>query len=150
MKNLNRFYVEQKENELKKLEEKAASLENQIQKEENTAEKNREEFEKLQFVNAQLREQYNKLKTMIIGMGILLDIENNNYNIVEWENLYLKRKGNKYNIVNKDETELFVFDKDISSILQEISKDGYSCSIVVIRIYAKIIKVQLRFLQQEK
>lgn len=150
MKNLNKLYVSQKENELKKLEDKALSLESQIQKEKESSEAHKGELDKLQYENNQLMSQYNMLKNMLIQMGILLDIENKSYNIKEWDNLYLKSKTNRYVVISKNEEEIYFFDKDTSCILQDIFTEGYSCSLVVIRVLSKNIKAQLRFISEEK
>jgi hypothetical protein len=150
MKNLNKFYIKQKESELKKLEEKALNLEKKIQEEESTAAKQREDFKHLQLENNQLKSQYHTLKNMLIGMGILFDIENNNYNFKEWDNLYLKKKGNSFLIVDKSEDELKVLEKDISIILQDIFDEEYSCSLIIIRVLPRSIKVQMRFIAKEK
>lgn len=150
MKNLNKFYIKQKENEIKKLEEKTLNLERQIEYEENLAKKNRQDFEELKDKNLYLKTQYNTLKSTLISMGVLLDIENINYNIKEWDNVYLKKRGNRFLVITKNQEELLFIDKETSSILQDIFNDGYVCSLVVIRVSEKSIKVQLRFILKEK
>lgn len=147
MKDLNKYYIDQKDNELKKLEERKLKLSLEIEQEKERLRENQESFEKLAFENNMLMEQYNSLKKMIIGRGLILEIEKNNLNIKEWDNLYINKKGSKLTVINKNGDELYSFEKDQCIILRDLFSQGYCCSLVVIRVTAKIIKVQLRFIE---
>ncbi len=145
MKNLNKYYIEQKEKKFKKLEEMKLKLSQEIEKEEGRLKINRESLEKLKFENTLLKDQYSRLKAMIIDRGIVLDVDNNNYKIYEWDNLNIEKKRDEIFILSKYGEELYSLKKDTVVVFKELFSEGYSCSLVAIRVTAKLIKVQLRF-----
>jgi hypothetical protein len=150
MKNLNKYYIKQKESELKKLDEKKARLSQEIEQENSRLIANKENLEKLQFENTMIKQQYKSLKNMIISRGIILDIENNNYNIKEWDNLFVEKKGGRYVVSYKNGEEVYSFEKDMQILLKDLFSEGYSCSLVVIRVTFRLIKIQLRFIKREE
>lgn len=150
MKNLNKYYIKQKENEFKKLEEKKLKLSREIEQEKDIFKTNEERLGKLEIQNLQLRDQYNSLKKIILNRGIVLDIENNRYDIKEWDNLYLEKKGNKYVIVLKGGIVIYNFEGYISEILKDIFEEQLTSSLVVFRITPRLIKIQLRFRKKEQ
>lgn len=150
MKNLNKYYIKQKESELKKLEKKKVKFSQEIELENNKLKNNKECFERLKFENTLLKDQYNNLKDMIISRGIILDIENKNSNIKEWDNLFVENKGNYYVASFKGGEEVYSFEKDMCNLLKDLFSEGCSCSIVVIRVTSKLIKIQLRFIKREE
>lgn len=147
LKFLNKYYIKLKENELKKLELKKIELTEAAEAEESKIQDNKIQLERLQNENLILKEQYGRLNNILIARGIILNIEKNNYDIKQWDNLYLNRRGVKYIITSKKGEELYALDKDISLILDEIFKDGYGCSIIVVRVTVKLLKIQLRFIK---
>lgn len=150
MKNLNKYYIKQKENEFSKLEEKKLKLSREIEQEKEIFKTNEEKLGKLEIQNLQLRDQYNSLKKIIINRGIVLDIENNRYDIKEWDNLYLEKKGNKYVVVLKGGIVIYNFESYVYEILKDLFDEQLTSSLVVIRITPRLIKVQLRFREKEQ
>ncbi|MCM0650713.1 hypothetical protein NBE98_20325 [Clostridium swellfunianum] len=150
MKNLNKYYIKQKENEFSKLEEKKLKLSREIEQEKEIFKTNEEKLGKLEIQNLQLRDQYNSLKKIIINRGIVLDIENNRYDIKEWDNLYLEKKGNKYVVVLKGGIVIYNFESYVYEILKDLFEEQLTSSLVVIRITPRLIKVQLRFREKEQ
>lgn len=150
MKNLNKYYINQKESELKKLEKKKVIFSQEIEKENKRLKNNKESFERLKFENALLKDQYNNLKDMIISRGIILDIENKSSNIKEWDNLFVENKGKHYIASFKGGEEAYSFEKDMCNLLKDLFSEGFSCSVVVIRVTSKLIKIQLRFIKREE
>jgi predicted RNase H-like nuclease (RuvC/YqgF family) len=149
MKSLNFYYVKQKENELKKLEEKKAKLSREIVQETSELENSKENLEKLKLENNMLKEQYGNLKKLIKSRGIILDIENNRYNIKEWDNLYIKRKTSRFFILSRNEEEIYSLGNATCMLMEDMFSAGCSCSIVVIRVTAKWLKLQIRFIKKE-
>lgn len=147
---LNRYYIKQKEKELKRLEAKGKQLEKFIETEKLQLEQSKIKLEKLNKENIYLKEQETRLKNMIIHNGILLDAENNSYNINEWDNLYIIKKNYNYIILSADNEEIYTLEKDISFIIDDLVKNNYTLSIIAVRVNPKYIKLQLRFTKKEK
>ncbi len=149
MKNLNQYYIKQKESELKKLEKKIGMLSKEVEHTDDKLKANKESFEKLKFENTLLKDQYNSLKDMITSRGIILDIENNNSHIKEWDNLFIENKGSRYVVSYKGGEEVYTFEKDMYILLHDLFSEGCSCSLVAIRVTSKLIKIQIRFIKRE-
>lgn len=149
MKKLNKYYIKHKESELKKLDEKKARLSEEIGQERSKLNANRLSLEKIKSENTLIKDAYKNLKNMIVSRGIIFDIENNSYNIKEWDNLFVEKKGSKYVVAFKNGEELYNFEKDHYILLQDLFSVGYSCSLVVIRVSSKSIKIQLRFINEK-
>jgi hypothetical protein len=150
LKGFNKYYIRYKESELKSLEDEKAKITQEIEQQKVLNDRTRIELQKLSFENEQLVFNYNSLKATIVNRGLIIDIENNNLDIKEWENLYLSKKSTKYCIVTKKNKEIYYFNKDTGMLMEAIMKEGYSCSIVAIRITNKVVKVQLRFLRKKE
>lgn len=147
MKNFNNYYIKQKENEFRKLEEKKFKLSREIEQENIKLINNKEKLERLNLENEQMKNQYNSLKDMAINRGIVLGIENKNYKIKEWDNLFIEKKGNKYILLTKNREEIYSLEKDDFLVFQDLFSEGYSSSVIVIRVTPKLIKVQVRFVK---
>lgn len=147
MKNLNKYYIEQKESEFRRMEKKKLRLSREIEQESRMLTNNKDKFERLKLENESLKNQYKNLKDMTVSRGIILDIENRNNKIKEWDNLLIEKKVNRFIVLTKDREEIYSLEKDIFPVFQDLFSEGYSCSVVVIRVNPKLIKVQLRFVK---
>jgi hypothetical protein len=101
---------------------------------------------KLKHDNALLTDQYNSLMHLLKLRGSIFQFKNvNQYNIKEWDNLYLiKNNKDRITVKTKNDENVYAFDKEISNILDEIILDENSYSIVVMRVHKDIVKAQLR------
>jgi len=145
---LNKYYIRQKENELKKLEAKKNELTKALQTEELRKKELLPELSKLKNENMYLKEQYNNLKNIVIKNGISLSFENINFNIKEWDNLILHKSGSNFIVTTKSGEEIYLLERKYAEVVEEILEEGYIYSLVVIRVTSKLIKCQLRFIEK--
>ncbi|ERI93888.1 hypothetical protein HMPREF1982_01340 [Clostridiales bacterium oral taxon 876 str. F0540] len=150
LKLLNRYYVKRKEKEIKDLEALALKLSQNIEEEERKRQGYELNLEKTVYKYNELKSLYNNLINMVLSRGIILDIENVNFNIKEWDNLYIYKKSGKYFIKDKNNIDYESLDKDTSELFEEIFDKGYNYSIVVIRVTKRLIKIQIRFYKKEE
>lgn len=149
LKFLNKYYIKHKEKELKSLEAKKEELLGAVEYEKKISSENKIQLEKEHEENIRLKQQYHRIKNSLIERGIILDIENNNYGVKEWDNLELYRKASKYMILSKKKEIIYILDHDMCSIVEEISKESFSLSIIAIRVNSKLIKAQIRFIKKQ-
>jgi hypothetical protein len=147
LKFLNQYYIKQKENEIKKLENKKSELISSCEAETLNLKNNELELERLNGENRYLNEQLSKLKQLILENGVIISIEHSSYHFKEWENLLLSMKGADYTICSKKGEELYKLDEDYKCIIEEFFKERYNYSLVIIRVESKTLKLQLRFLK---
>jgi|GEM_PF-1093328 len=147
---LNKYYVKNKEKEIKKLEDLKLKLSEDIEKEKLIQQKNEISLKKITSENSELNSQYNNLLNMAVNRGLIFDIENTNFNIKEWDNLYIYRKSGKYYFKDKNNIDYGSLEKDITELFDDIFKRGFNCSIVVIRVESKAVKIQVRFFKKEE
>ncbi|MBL4938381.1 hypothetical protein JK636_21950 [Clostridium sp. YIM B02515] len=147
---LNKYYVKNKEKEIKRLEDLKLKLLEDIEEEKLKQQKNEISLEKLTYENSQLNSQYNNLLNIAVNRGLISNIENTNFNIKEWDNLYIYKKSGKYFLKDKNNIDYGSLEKDITELLDDIFKRGFNCSIVVIRATNKIVKIQIRFFKKEE
>ncbi|MCJ7691373.1 MAG: hypothetical protein MUO60_18945, partial [Clostridiaceae bacterium] len=87
---------------------------------------------------------YNSLLQLLQSDGIIFEMNFSQYKPHQWENLLLVKTMRGYEIKTKAGSSLMLLDKNISKILEDISKrDSYS--LIVIRTTDKTALVQLRF-----
>lgn len=145
---LNQYFIRRKEKELKRLDINKEKLSESIENEKEISEIYTEHLQKEQEENLLLKKQYDKVKDAVVNRGIILDIENNNYDIKEWDNLFLYKNGTKFSVVSKKQEDLYVLDNYMNGVLEQFSSANYSFSVVVIRVTKKIIKAQIRFVKK--
>lgn len=141
---VNDYYIRSKENEIKKLDEKKLSLEKQILAEKEKSDENKKLLAKIEMENQLLKQQYENLVQMVESKGLTFDIANNNYDIKEWDNLILAKRGSGYIVLSKKGDELEVLDKDTNIILKDLLKEKINYSFVVVRVTNKNIRAQFR------
>jgi hypothetical protein len=146
---LNKYYIRQKENELKRLEAKKDELTKALQSEEVRKKDLIPELSKLKNENIYLKEQYKNLKSIVIKNGICLSFENISFNLKEWDNLMLRKNGSNFIITTKYGEEIYLLERKYAEVAEEIFQEDYTYSLVVIRVTSKLIKCQLRFIEKE-
>lgn len=104
------------------------------------------EKEKLKEEDKKLNLVFNSLMMILKSRGIIFDIPNKNFQVREWDNLYIKKLDNLYSFVNKNGVCLYVLEKKYSDVIEYIV-NNYSYSIVVIRKNPHSLKVQLRIVE---
>lgn len=141
---VNDYYIKTKENEIKKLEEKKRLLEQQILNEKALLDENKALLIKREMESKMLTEQYESLVRMVENNGLTFDIENKNYEIKEWDNLTLAKRGTSYIILSKKGEELEMLNRETSFILEHLLSEKKNYSFVVVRITKKNIRAQFR------
>lgn len=102
------------------------------------------EINKLQKENEELDKRYFRLKEVILKNGLIFSIVNKNYNVKEWDNLYIKTREDFLVITLKDGTEIKTIEGSKSKSLKKLLK-GHPHSVVVTRIESNLIKAKLYF-----
>lgn len=148
-KSINKYYVEQRDKELKRLDLKRTELLKQLETEKVSLEENRKSLEQVNAESLQLKMELENLRNLLINRGLILDIENHGYDIKEWDNLNLVKRKGLYAVTTKKDEELYTLDRPTSEILADIFNSGYSYSVIVVRVGVRHIKLQLRFVKQE-
>lgn len=138
-----KLFIKQKENIIQNLDQKKDLYEENIKNIDKILKNNREIEKKLKFENAILSDEYNNLKRLFKERGLIIEIFNNNYDLKEWDNLFLKKVDDKYIITTKKDEILKVFNEETSNIFDECISDSEAYSIVIIRVTAKNIRAQM-------
>lgn len=102
------------------------------------------EINKLQKQNQELDKKYFMLKELILKNGLTFSIVSKNYNVKEWDNLYIKIREDFLVITLKDGTEIKTIENFKSRSLGSLLKE-HKYSIVVTRIEGNLIKAKLYF-----
>ncbi|MBE6068601.1 MAG: hypothetical protein E7211_13035 [Clostridium lundense] len=102
------------------------------------------EINKLQRENEELDKKYFVVKEVILKNGLIFSIVNKNYNVKEWDNLYIKTREDFLVVTLKDGTEIKTIESFKSKSLKGFLK-GHPYSIVVTRIESNLIKAKLYF-----
>lgn len=147
---LNKLYVDNKERKLKGLESKNAELVRNIENEEAEKLKIQEELNEAASVNMKLSLEYESYIAALWKKGIIMKIDNIFGNIKDWDNLYIEKKGSKYNITSKHTSAVYEIDENISKIIEAILKKDFLCSVLVIRVNNKSLKLKLSFYSKQK
>ncbi|MFD3156035.1 hypothetical protein ACFIJ5_04120 [Haloimpatiens sp. FM7330] len=136
---------------IKRMEEKKCTLEELTNKykkhmelEKNKLEENINKLNKLQDENNMLIEKFKILKNILRKKGIILYAKNNNYEIEEWENLYLEKKGYIYLIKSKEGYVVKELDAESSYLIDKLLLESNNYRILVIRKDPNKIKMQMR------
>lgn len=141
-------YIDSKQHIINNLSSNKEAMEKEINKKIEEINKNKEILEKEKFKNSLIRDKYNSLMRILSERGAIIYIKNNNYNINEWENLYIIREQNRNFIVSKIGIQLSELDKRISKIFsKEIRNNEYR--LIVTRVENKKIKIQF-FIRNDK
>lgn len=106
------------------------------------------EINKLQEQNVELEKKYFMLKEIMLRNGLTFSIINKNYNVKEWDNLYIKIKEDFLVITLKDGTEIKTIENFKSKVLKSLLND-HQYSIVITRIEGNLIKGKLYFSKQQ-
>ncbi|MBC2580443.1 hypothetical protein [Clostridium sp. DJ247] len=152
MKNKDKFlskyikaYNEFKKKQIAALDKKKINIESKLKEEIIKFNKLSEMKETLKKENDRYDATYSSLIKILKSRGILFTIPNNNFNIKEWDNLFIKNINGLYVLVNKNEDLLYAINEEYSDVVKYII-NNYSYSVVVIRKDAHLIKIQLRVL----
>lgn len=134
-------YIDSKQHIMNNLTINKEALEEEINKKIEETNINKEILEKEKLKNSLLRDKYNSLMRIIREKGAILYIKNNNYNIKEWENLYIIIEKNRNFIASKTGIKLSELDERISKIFsKEIRNNDYR--LIITRIENKKIRIQ--------
>lgn len=139
---LSKYYARKKENKIKELDNKKKEYKRKIINIQQLIEEKTHRINKLRKENKKYKIKYERLKQIFYERGLTINIINKNYNIKEWDNLYLRMESNLLAIYLKDGKEVKLFDEGTTMILEELLKDK-DYSLVATRVYEKFIKVQL-------
>lgn len=146
----NKFYIKLKEKKLNKLDNVREKIEKELETEKLKKIELNDKFVRINAENGYLNMQYSNYKRTIIDNGITFSFENENFNIKEWDNLQLRKSGNSFAFLSKSAGQIFSIENIHAQIVDEILKEGYSYSLVVIRVTRNLVKCQLRFIKNEK
>lgn len=112
-----------------------------------------EKFNELSKKEQNIVEKYKRYKaiytsviTVLKAKGIIFDIPNRRFKVREWDNLYIHKAKDMYNLMNKSGESLYVIDKKYNNAIEEVIKK-YNYSIVIVRMDPNFIKAQLRIVE---
>ncbi|WP_010298407.1 hypothetical protein [Clostridium senegalense] len=63
----------------------------------------------------------------------------------QWDNLFLEKSGEAYNIIDKNKNTIKNLDIEISKIIEELLNENVTYSILVIRRSGNTLVAQIRF-----
>ena len=66
-------------------------------------------------------------------------------NLEQWDNLFLEKSGEAYNIIDKNKNTIKSLDIEISKIIEELLNENVTYSILVIRRSGNTLVAQIRF-----
>ncbi|WP_454054357.1 hypothetical protein [Clostridium sp. Marseille-Q7071] len=147
MKNSKR-YLEKINKYILELDNEKEKLEVEIKKEKQVINEKQEFYKKLDEKGNDLKGKYELLKNFLINRGLIFEVENE-YDLTQWDNLYLERLSSNYAIKNKKGDTIKFIEEDINDIFDEILNGNISVSILVIRENIKTVTIQLRFIKNE-
>lgn len=147
MKNSKR-YLEKINKYILELDNEKEKLEVEIKKEKQVIDEKQEFYKKLDEKGNDLKGKYELLKNFLINRGLIFEVENE-YDLTQWDNLYLERLSSNYAIKNKKGDTIKFIEEDINDIFDEILNGNISVSILVIRENIKTVTIQLRFIKNE-
>ncbi len=147
MKNSKR-YLEKINKYILELDNEKEKLEVEIKKEKQVIDEKQEFYKKLDEKGNDLKGKYELLKNFLINRGLIFEVENE-YDLTQWDNLYLERLSSNYAIKNKKGDTIKFIEEDINDIFDEILNCNISVSILVIRENIKTVTIQLRFIKNE-
>ncbi|WP_461615717.1 hypothetical protein [Clostridium sp. Marseille-QA1073] len=147
MKNSKR-YLEKINKYILELDNEKEKLEIEIKKEKQAIDEKAEIYKKLDEKGDDLKRKYELLKNFLINRGLIFEVENE-YDLTQWDNLYLERLSSNYAIKNKKGDTIKFIEEDINDIFDEILNSNISVSILVIRENIKTVTIQLRFIKNE-
>jgi len=147
MKNSKR-YLEKINKYILELDNEKEKLEVEIKKEKQVIDEKQELYKKLDEKGDDLKGKYELLKNFLINRGLIFEVENE-YDLTQWDNLYLERLSSNYAIKNKKGDTIKFIEEDINDIFDEILNGNISVSILVIRENIKTVTIQLRFIKNE-
>lgn len=90
---------------------------------------------------------YNSLIKILKSRGILVNIPNKNFQVKEWDNLFIKDINSLYSLISKNGDLIYAFEKKYNESIKHIVNEC-SYSVIVIRKNENSIKVQLRILEK--
>ncbi|WP_291581630.1 hypothetical protein [Clostridium sp. UBA6640] len=147
MKNSKR-YLEKINKYILELDNEKEKLEVEIKNEKQAIDEKAEIYKKLDEKGDDLKRKYELLKNFLINRGLIFEVENE-YDLAQWDNLYLERLSSNYAIKNKKGDTIKFIEEDINNIFDEILNSNISVSVLVIRENIKTVTIQLRFIKNE-
>lgn len=141
-------YIKKKEDFIHNLDNNIDKLKNNIKIKKEEINKNKISLEKIKFEKSLLQDKEKGLIRILKQRGSIIYIRNNDYNLSEWENLYIKKEKNQYFIISKNGSVLSELDDRIVKIFnKEIDKGKYS--LIIIRIEGKNIKIKFSIIHDK-
>lgn len=98
----------------------------------------------MKFENSLLNDKYNSLVKILKLNGVVMYIENNKFNVKDWDNLNFVKPHNLISIETKDGEIIYTFDEINSRILNKLLYNNNSYSIIIMRVTEKLIKINFR------
>lgn len=134
-------YIKNKEDFIHSLDNNINKLKNDIEVKKEEISKNKVLLEQIKFKKSLLQDKYKSLLRILKQRGCMIYIKNNDYNLSEWENLYIRKERNNYGIISKNGSILSELDDRLVKIFnKEIDENKYS--LIIIRIEGKNIKIK--------
>ncbi|MTK10918.1 MAG: hypothetical protein F8N39_02050, partial [Clostridiaceae bacterium] len=97
-----RIYNDSKNRKINNLDSRKEKLKLKLKSEQNDFNQLINEKERLKEENKRIDSVFNSLVAILKSRGIMFDIPNKNFQVREWDNLYIKKKNNLYSFINKN------------------------------------------------
>lgn len=140
-------YDKSKKNKIKNLDSRINELNIKIEKQTKRYDENLNISEEIKKKEKELDKIYVFLITILKSRGIIFQISDENVNVHEWQNLYIKKINENYNLVNKDGNIVSKIESKYYDFISHVVKN-YNYSVLVIRKDSYFIKLQLRIIQK--
>lgn len=141
-KNSNK-YLAKKQEELKEVEQRINKAEIDIQRLENLNKEYNDRLDKEKIKNVVLNTRYNALVKKMKSEGAIFEIENQKFDIREWENLNLGKEGRNYVLKTVYGNVIYKFDHSIGNCIGSLISNN-EFSFIVVRVEKSKLKVQFR------
>lgn len=139
---LSTIYRAHKEKKLNSLELDIQRLKGQIETEKVVFAENMKSFASYVQENDLTKEKYSKLLQLIKNGNKSITIENKNYSVNQWDNLFITKESNSYVIQTRKKETIFFFDSKLNDFMDYFTKQDYS--IIVLSVDKRRIVIQFR------
>lgn len=144
-KYLSNIYVKLKQKKIHSLDLRIIDLQNKIQFKKQVLEDKQKYLNKLNNDNNIIKVKYNNMLSILKNGKKVLNIENDNYCVSAWENVFIKKKILNYTIETKSGQEIYTFDKTLNAFIEYFITFNYS--IVVLSIDKNRIVLDFRIIE---
>lgn len=139
---LTSLYLKLKEKRLNSLDRKIQDLKEQIEDKKKLFKQNTASLEKLVEEKDSLINEYHRMLVLLEKGNKTIAIRNNSYDVLPWENVYIKKSSDTYVIQTKRGQNIYVFTEDIIPFLDYLLT--LNPSIIVLSVDDNRIGLQFR------